>query len=412
MTNDFIYMIHLAGCGALGIMPEPPDFKADWQQILIYAKEQEVAPFIFCALRNVDFFQADSGQKREFENFSRIYMIENHLEQQEQLAFLSRAEELGLRPMVLKGLAMASCYSTPQARMACDADIYIDPSREQELIALLKEEDAIIEPLMPGSHHVACTHPKIGHIELHNDLIKKEISEVWFESVNLPEYIDLTPYKMTMAQRSFYSLNPESHMSFVFLHMLKHFILAGAGLKMCFDIWLFYEKHEDLIDKSRLKRLMKDCGGEGVWAAIWDMLAMANLPVKAGALNDVHIDRGLAELFINDLKTGGYLGHKELLARQIDAFEYGKQKGSSKGASAYISGRIKYYKEQIIIHFFPSKEDLRFNYPQYNLIKAYFSYVQKKMGGFFNRKLEVKQVFSGETVPESRADLMKKMGIL
>lgn len=154
----------------------------------------------------------------------------------------------------LKGSVMAKFYPQPYMRISGDVDILIEPGNCERAISVLK--DTLNYTLEQGTslHDYQLLSPGGVHLELHHTLIEKEslpksselLSEIW-------------KYTQKYEGWNFYTeMSPEIFMCYHIVHMAKHFLKGGCGLKMFIDMWLI--KRNFSIDNTALKKMLEEIG--------------------------------------------------------------------------------------------------------------------------------------------------------
>lgn len=411
MTQDFLYTIHLVGCGAFGLIPKDPPEDINWQEILRLGKDHSVIPLIFCAMQKRMDLNCPKEIKSEFEKYSWVTMIQNQMRNEEIIKLLNKAKEVEICSIVLKGMAIGESYDAPEARTALDTDVYVNSKDEERMLKFLKEQGFYIRPRQSKFYHTTCVHPQLGVIELHIDLFSENAKNIWFQNINLSDYISLNPYIIKSEYGEIYSIDPTSHLIFICLHFLNHFINLGTSLKMCFDIAAFYNKNKDLIDENRVKKVIEKCNASKVLKAMFSMLNMAGIIVETGLFSDLPDSQSITELFIDDLESGGELGRKKLLSRQTERNSNVKKRIiSNKGSLGYIIYCIKRWMMRIRLYFLPTKSELLFEYPHLKYMKAYFKHVRKKMYDHLTRRKNIRK--TSKTLDENREKLLTIMDIL
>lgn len=411
MTQDFLYTIHLAGCGTFGLIPKDPPKDINWREIFRLGKEHSVIPLIFCAMQKRTDLNCPKEIRSEFEKFSWVPMIQNQMRNEEIIKLLNKAKGEKICSVVLKGAAIGQSYDAPEARTALDTDIYVNSDDEEKMLLFLKQQGFHIRPRQSNFYHTTCVHPKFGVIELHIDLFSENAKNIWFENIDLLDYISLKPYIIKTEYGEIYSIDPTSHLIFICLHFLNHFINSGTSLKMCFDIAAFYNKNKEQIDEDRVYKAIERCNGQKVLKAMFSMLYMADIIIKTGLFNNISDNQGAMELFIDDLEQGGELGRKNLLSRQTERnHNVRKRIISNKGNIGYFIYCIKRWMMRIRLYFLPTKSELLFEYPHLKYIKAYFKHIQKKMYDHLTRKKNIRK--TSKTWNENREKLLTIMDIL
>ncbi|MCD7818268.1 MAG: nucleotidyltransferase family protein, partial [Lachnospiraceae bacterium] len=91
---------------------------------------------------------------------------------------------------------------------------------------------------------------------------------IWFTDVfDRTEYMEILGTQIRV-------MRPTDEFLFLILHMFKHFMSAGAGIRMAMDVLLYMEKYDEQIEWAyiwdKLKEVKADC-------YLADLIAMGNL---------------------------------------------------------------------------------------------------------------------------------------
>jgi hypothetical protein len=185
--------------------------------------------------KQVHAFQRSEQMKNVILNVSNVF-------EEEKIAFIP-----------LKGSVLRDYYPNPAMRTSCDIDILIKKSD------LKRAEKVLIQklgysPFHRDTHDIAFTSPDNVNLELHFDLIEKNVvgsaekplTKVW-DSVILKEN---SKYHYLLSDELFYYYH--------IAHMAKHFLLGGSGIRSIMDVWVLNNKVS--FDKEKRDSLLKKGG--------------------------------------------------------------------------------------------------------------------------------------------------------
>lgn len=150
-------------------------------------------------------------------------------------------EEYSVKYMLLKGYYMKQLYPSMDMRSMSDIDILI--SKEQEPIVLkilaengykvvsnkLDELKIFIEPIV--------------NIEIHKMLIEndwKRFYDYYGTGWKFAKHCDSLSYRYVMTDEDFYV--------FHIVHMIRHYIFAGVGIRPFLDVYIFLENKKDVLN--------------------------------------------------------------------------------------------------------------------------------------------------------------------
>lgn len=189
-----------------------------------------------------------------------IKLKRNYVRQSEatiELDNLLRKE--GIKYIVFKGTAVASCYNKPYLRTMGDIDFYI-PQPYYALAKFIIEDkweakinrsesekhDTFTYKGIPFElHHSVETFGTRKHQKLFNQLIDKDVNKAVEHKVY---------------NGSALTLSPEESVLVVFKHMFNHLLIEGIGLRQVVDVAVLLNHYQDSINISHFRALLKSLG--------------------------------------------------------------------------------------------------------------------------------------------------------
>ena len=155
---------------------------------------------------------------------------------------------------ILKGETLAQLYPVPEARISGDTDLFVGKERIHEAVEIVKEMGYKSELKESLSHHIVCQSPIGGTIELHLTLHEEFIEEIWFDN----QIVFQEPFRIIeLENQEFRTLGYTDGAIFNTLHLIKHFLSSGVGLRQVLDVLLYIKEYKNEIDWLRFNQLMK-----------------------------------------------------------------------------------------------------------------------------------------------------------
>ena len=150
------------------------------------------------------------------------------------------------------------------------------------------------------------------------------------------------------------TLGITKHFTYIFYHMIKHFIPGGIGIRHLLDITLFYNKYENEIDLNEFYENMHILGYDMFCKAIF-RLCIDLFDMKASVLPDEYeIDKNLYNKLIDDIVDAGVFGNKTI--ERIKARNIIKQ-------TYYEGDKVQPSKIKVLLNtLFPKAEAMSDNY--------------------------------------------------
>lgn len=213
----------------------------DWIDFFNEVKEHEVIGIVFDALLKSNKIRNTAY----FETFLKASLVESfHQIQQIEVVkkVLKQLTDNITKVLVLKGFELRRLYPKPEMRTMCDVDIMVEKDQLQ------KVKNILVGLGYEARHHQGDIHyqfikEKCLSIEVHLRLVNESNNTILsdFEK-NIWNYTELcTAYDIP-----FYTLRQEENFIFLVLHLAKHIVYTGFGIRQVCDIALFIENHEGL----------------------------------------------------------------------------------------------------------------------------------------------------------------------
>ena len=210
-----------------------------------------------------------------------------------------------------------------------------------------------------SSHSDVLNYKKNGILfEIHTSLFERE----FFSGISLKEYYKNFFEYARRIRGLTYEFDVNEHFIYLILHMAKHFVDSGCGIRMLLDITFYIKQNPDM-NWEYIKTVLKKIGAwefaENV-LNVGSMLFAVNCPIDKVEVN---------ELIIEYMINGGVFGYED---KNLDAIRI------NKGNSSLIGRFIKML--QII---FPRHKELqrRYNWAK-NIPKILLPYGLLKMWHF------------------------------
>lgn len=321
-SNDFHTLIRLASAGARGKRIACNNIE-DWNRVYQLTAEQVAIPLLGSALLCNPDLACPEDQKDYLIGYMRTLATKNMIRRHRIQSLIMELENAGFQVQLLKGYVLADCYVYPECRSSVDTDILIPEDQEKALCNYLRAKDFIVSDRSSVSHHSVCRHKKYGMIEVHVNLYDEIVEDVWFRKRTGDLLIE-SPLKIATPEGSLTTIGYTDHLIFLILHMIKHFISRGMGLGMMLDVALYWEKHRDKIDVTRIWALMDALKFSTVVSCVLhSMIRFGDFESSSfTGLREVTDDQ--IDSLLADLERGGRMGINDSKNRQDSAFVYGR----------------------------------------------------------------------------------------
>lgn len=261
----------------------------------------------------------------------------------------------GIYPLVLKGLVCRSLYPDPDHRCSGDEDIFIRKEDYQTAHTAFLEKGFSVAKKSIGYtpdnvQEITYESPDgILHIEVHFNpfglSLRKEMND-YFQS-SFERYI-----KLDIEGHDIYTLCHTDHFIFLFLHLYKHMLGYGVGVRQVIDLLLYVQTYYEYIDWDHVLEVVKEMKGVKLLESIF-CIGRTELGFNFSLcipFDEVHDTKDLLE----DILEGGVFGRD------------GKSRMSAGAFTQMATGNIKYREKKglyLIKALFPSYGYLRNGYP-------------------------------------------------
>lgn len=182
---------------------------------------------------------------------------------------VSFLEDNGVRPVILKGQAMARHYPVPGHRTAGDIDILLDGDDYGRAVALLASKATGSEPEYPRIRHLGLYFGKL-EVELHGTLhsrMGKRFNSL-MDSMQRGMFDREEFCSFQVGGREIRTSTPSFDATFIFLHIVQHLYDFGLSLKQLCDWAMLLHTHKDKIDLGQLRSRLERVGVMKEWKVL------------------------------------------------------------------------------------------------------------------------------------------------
>lgn len=230
----------------------------EWAAIYQRAKTQTVEGLLFDALSRLP--QEQQPPKELLLKWAvRVDQIERYNKQMNQVIVEQNAvfSAEGVKPILLKGQGVAACYPNPLHRSSGDVDWWFEEDGY----------DRVLESLRKIQHHVntslnfSLDYKWRGiEIEHHRHLFDVKnpfkigyLKKLYRQFRTKQQTLQIIGQPVTL-------LAPELQILQVNVHILKHLIGYGIGLRQLCDSAVLYKAYRDCVDADELKKMYQKVG--------------------------------------------------------------------------------------------------------------------------------------------------------
>lgn len=305
----------------------------DWKELYALAKEQCLLGVIADAFRYVNDGQGFGGEKLQWLAFVIKLERKNH-EMNVLIGKLFRMFSAhGLSPVLLKGQAFAANYPHPQHRQCGDIDIYFKLRSDcDKAVAWASRVDKVAAESTDNrrehKHFTFSLERNVVELHYYMCLFDNEKLQQTLQTVIDEEFKANPPFVVNVGVERIEAVPPTLSVLHQLIHISRHLLEAGIGLRQICDLALFLDKHSGEIDKARLNGYLAELELMSVAKSLGYVM------VRHLGLNEnkvpFGIDDSYADFILKEIFEGGNFGKKKIeyrndkcsLFRKINSIVY------------------------------------------------------------------------------------------
>lgn len=239
----------------------------EWNNLLGMSAYHQVIPIIYESVWQIESFRkhppAIAGMwKRE----TMMAVASQTRMTNEFVTLYKQLNQIGVRPLVLKGLVCRNLYPKPDYRMSGDEDLLI---RKEDFWIVndflisrgfcKTEDDEELKARMNTLHEVGYRNPHNGvYLEIHLSLFPEE-SGAYGHFNRMFKGLHNDAVCLEIDGCPIWTLDYTEHFLYLLCHSAKHFLHSGFGVRQVFDMLLFAEHYGSQIDWTEIiKKTKKD----------------------------------------------------------------------------------------------------------------------------------------------------------
>lgn len=318
----------------------------DWSEVLSLADEQTVTGIVADAIALLPHGDGPAAALKT-PVIVRVMSIErrNAIVNADVKRLFHRLIAMELQPVLMKGQAFAALYPHPSHRQSGDIDVWFpregDCQKAVEWVRSVDKETAY------KWDHKRIT--KDYSFRYRNTLAELHFTMEHFASMRLQkrfleiadsEYNAGRPYYIDVEDERIETVPPTLAVLHQIVHVTRHLLEAGIGLRQLCDMAVYLHRHKEDIDGERLRGYLQELQLQRIAAAIGQILH-EQLGLEK-AFIPFATDGTDAEFILNEIFVGGNFGKKLIAGR--DALPTLRRKWWS---ATYFLGRCRRYRRLI-----------------------------------------------------------------
>lgn len=337
MNKEEKYFVSLISSFLNRKAPEAP-YNIDWNEIYRLSEIHNVTAITANQISLLP--QEQRPDKRLYSAFRQQigHTLMHYDEKIKAYNFLkSLFEESNTEYIFVKGIILNTLYPVKEFRTSGDIDAIIREKDFDTFRGFIKSKGITIK-----EESAICLTFEINgiQIEVHSNLYS---DNKYFDNI----------FELADKDGLEYKLSLENHLLYVLCHIIKHFNLCGAGIRMFMDIDVLLRHSTDCIDYKHFFSICKELNIENFVKCSFSLCkSWFSTPVESNF--DISSDENVKYLFENEILSGGSFGFEK---RGLADFYISQ--GIGKGSENNFVAKFK----ALFSLFFPKKQYLYEIYP-------------------------------------------------
>lgn len=336
--DDLFLLLRLA----LWNSPPVDDLEIDWNGVLLLAKDQCVVGIVADSFQLLNEQQSQGLDK--FKWLGHLIQLERKNAELNGLVvkLFDKFHRMDLSPVLMKGQAFATNYPYPLHRQCGDVDIYFKDRKDCDKAVrwtskIDKEAAKSSENKRERKHFTFSVDGNVVELHYYMCLFENPKLQHQLQEIIDKEFKHSEPFYIKIDGKQIETVPPTLSVLHQVLHITRHLLEAGIGLRQICDLAVYLRKNHDAIDADRLNGyleellLMKTAKALGYIMA--EHLGLPKDTIPFG------IDEQYADFILDEIFEGGNFGKKKVVYRN-------ERKGMSRKIEsiAYFYHRCKLYK--------------------------------------------------------------------
>lgn len=248
--KDYIFLINILASVLNNTPPPKIHNNINWKSIYAKAGNHSLRTMLYYGIKKYNEKDVPKELINLLKNARKTAILREANQEYETKIIINDFEKNKIKNMPLKGYWLKHSYPQLDMRSMSDIDILFN-------INQLKEVDLVLKNLSftslrsSGTHH-CYEKGQFMFLEMQDSLVDKDdINRSYFEKT----WERAKPYDN---YKYSYKLNIEDYYVYMIAHLAKHFVIAGAGIRMVMDVYVFNKKHISSLNKDIITKKLKE----------------------------------------------------------------------------------------------------------------------------------------------------------
>jgi len=229
------YIVHLVFSVLNSTNPSPKPEGVSFEDIYNLSGKHNLTVICLHAIEKLDEKPEEElyeKWKKKAEN-ARILSI---LQMTENENILKSMTDHEIRCLPLKGILLKEMYPMPELRETADLDILIDKKDQQNARIVMEQLGYEVESFDQFNED-SYRKVQFVHVEMHNQLVTEFSADQMNGTID--EIKHPFEYSIETDRKYEYRMTDENFYIFLIVHLAKHYLYSGVGIRPFADIYLF-----------------------------------------------------------------------------------------------------------------------------------------------------------------------------
>ena len=243
------YIIELLKCAITNATPSALDEELDWDVVFNYAKIHRIVPVLYFSIQKLPKdIKSNISNLEQYEFAYKSNLVDDANRENEISIIKNLLASNDVDYILLKGSVTKHFYPDTSMRMMSDVDILYRNADSNNIKRLL-ESNGYTQTKSTPKDAMYLSSNQLVKVEMQQSLLDDGFTE-WLK------YLD-TVWDRCDKQDNEYTMTQEDFYIYHIVHMAKHFINGGIGLRHVSDTWIIKNHYSDL-DSNYTEKVFKE----------------------------------------------------------------------------------------------------------------------------------------------------------
>lgn len=246
------YIIELLKCAITNTTPSIPSEDLDWNVVFNYAKIHRIIPVLHFSIQKLP--KNIKSKVTNLEAYELAYksnLVDDANRENEISIIAKELSYNNIDYILLKGSVTKYFYPDTSMRMMSDIDILYRNASSKEINSILGNKGYVQTKSTPKDAMYLSPNKKVK-IEMQQSLVDDGFTD-WLE------YLDTIWDRCEKKADNEFTMTLEDFYIYHIIHMAKHFVNGGIGLRHVLDTWVIKNYFRE-IDKDFIKKILAELG--------------------------------------------------------------------------------------------------------------------------------------------------------